>query len=108
MPLYQAMVESFRNDDGEYTAGVAWVFDPRRNRIQIEWLPGFDARGQADIERVAGARNDGWHDADIWNYYTSAQSYNGYVTMRSLPEPLIAPSMDAAASAVLRRMATQA
>jgi hypothetical protein len=108
VPVYQAMIESYVNDHGEYTAGVAWLFDPRRSQIRIDWLPGFDARGQTDVARVAAARADGWHDADIWAYYASPQSYNGIITMRSMPEPLLAPDMDSAALAILRRMAQPA
>jgi hypothetical protein len=102
------MIESFVNEQGEYSPGVSWLYDPRSSDIRIDWLPGFDARGYADVDRLAGARADGWHDADIWAYYATPQSYNGVITMRSLPEPLIAPDMQTAAMAVLRRMAGQA
>ena len=106
MPIYQIMIESFSDAHGTYTPGVAWLYDPRTSDIRIDWLPGYDDRGMADQARVAGARADGWHGADIWAYYVTPQSYNGYVTVRSTPEPLIAPNMQAAAESLLRRMAT--
>jgi hypothetical protein len=107
MPIYQAMIESFHDVHDGYTAGVSWLYDPRTSEIRIDWLPGFDERGNIAQSRVSGALADGWHGADIWAYYATAQSYNGYITIRTVPEPLLAPNMHAAAQAVLRRMAGQ-
>jgi len=105
VPLFQAMIESIANDQGSYTPGISWVYDPRTGQIRIDWLPGFDAKGLGEQERVASARADGWNSADIWSYYASGQSYNGIITTRSTPEPIIAPTLDAAVLGVLQRMA---
>ena len=105
MPLFQAMIESVANEVGGYTPGVSCVYDPGTGDIRIDWLPGFDAKGQSDQLRVAQARSDGWHASDIWAYYASAQSYNGILTIRSTPEAVIAPNIDRAVLAVLQRMA---
>jgi len=104
MPLYQAMIESFTDTNGGYAPGVSWLYDPRTSEIRIDWLPGFDDRGQYDQQRVASSLADGFHGQEIWAYYASPQSYNGYTTMRTIPEPLVAPNMNAAALAILRRM----
>lgn len=107
MPIYQSMVESFVNTDGGYTPGVSWLYDPRTSEIRIDWLTGFDAQGQSDQARVANALNEGWHGADIWAYCATPDSYSGYVTLRTVPEPLIAPNLQQAAQALLRRMTDQ-
>jgi hypothetical protein len=107
MPIYQSMIESIVNTDGGYTPGVSWLYDPRTSAIRIDWLPGFDEQGQSDQARVAGALNDGWHGEAIWAYYATSDSYNGYTTIRTVPEPLLAPNLQAAAEAMLRRMTTK-
>jgi hypothetical protein len=107
VPLYRSMIESFSDGQGGYSPGVVWLYDPRSSEIRIAWRMGFDDRGQFARSRVASALADGWHGADIWAYYATAQSYNGYFTLRSMPETLVAPDMDTAAQAMLKRISSE-
>ena len=101
------MIESYVNSDGTYTPGTVWLYDARASEIRISWLPGFDDRGTNDQAKVADALNSGFHVQDIWSYYASPDSYNGFITLRTTPEALIAPDMQTAVEAMLQRIAAQ-
>lgn len=98
MPVYRVMRESFRNDQGDYVAGVVWVYDGKQ--IRLAAAPGFDAQRQALDERLTASLQKGWHTDEIWASFAQ-QGGQHWASMRSMPEPLLAPNVQTALDGAL-------
>ena len=91
------MRESFLTDQG-YLPGLVWVFDGRQ--ITVAALPTYDTERASLQQRLAEAAANGFHVDDIWTYYAE-QGGQHQMSMRSMPEVLVAPNLKAALDAAL-------
>lgn len=97
------MREAFRIDDGSYVPGVAWVYDGRQ--IFLGSLTAFAAERAQLEQHVQSALADGYHSDDVWAYWAQ-QGGQHYLSVRSVPEPLLAPNVQKALEAALASLNT--
>ena len=103
MPVYRLMREAFRNDQGDYVPGVVWLYDGVT--ITVSAVPGFDAQRLTLQTQVTDAIQSGFHTDEIWAYMAQ-QGGQHMASMRSTPEPLIAPDIPSALDAALTSLTT--
>lgn len=96
------MRESFRSDQG-YLPGLVWVYDGRQ--IHLAALSTYEPERANLQQRVAEALGDGFHTDAVWEYYAQ-QGGQHWMSMRSTPEMLVAPSLKAALDAALASLQT--
>jgi hypothetical protein len=96
------MRESFRTDQG-YLPGLVWVYDGKQ--IHLAALNEYDAERASLAERLATALNEGFHTDAVWTYFAQAGGQH-YASMRSTPEPLLAPDLKSALDAALASLRT--
>jgi hypothetical protein len=102
MAVYRMMRESFATDQG-YLPGLAWVYDGRQ--IYLTALPTYEPE-RADLQaQIDHALANGFHSDEVWTHWAQ-QGGQHQLSMRSAPEPLIAPSLKAAIDAALASLQT--
>jgi hypothetical protein len=96
------MRESFQTEMG-YLPGLVWVYDGRH--IYLASLPQFQAEQDALRAQLDNAARNGFHTDDTWAYW-AAQGGQHMLSMRSVPEVLMAPDLKAALAAALASLQT--
>ena len=96
------MRESFSTDQG-YLPGLVWVYDGRQ--IVLAALQTYEPERANLQQRVSEAFGNGFHADDIWTYYAE-QGGQHSLSMRSLPEMLVAPDLTTAIKAALASLQT--
>jgi hypothetical protein len=102
MRSFQVMRESFRDASGEFSTGVVWLWDVRRNELLIGWLPGFDVHGQLILDCMSRNQAEGFSITAIWSYWASIAAQRGYTSVRSAPETVSGETPQDALQAVLQ------
>lgn len=96
------MRESFRTDQG-YLPGVVWLYDGRL--ITIASLNVYEPQRAQLQAQIDDSLNSGFHTDEIWAYLAQ-QGGQHMMSMRSTPEPLIAPNLKSALDAALASLQT--
>lgn len=96
------MRESFLTDQG-YLPGVVWLYDGRF--IFLASLPQFKPEQDALQDQLDNAARNGFHTDDTWAYW-AAQGGQHQLSLRSMPEDLVAPTTKQAIDAALASLQT--